>query len=178
MCTCEVPWSLKCVLSGQKSRVAGVCWSLANPGGLRCLISPNPVSWVPFECLPWRSFPGIVWMYLDLCLVGAPQLWPRMPVDCKMHVDSPPPSNFSPQFMLSSSLFSLAWLSPSGWSLSRKILDFTGPFRSLPIILSHLLSHFFFFLKIILFKCIMFFKCFYWSIVDLQSCCNFWSIGK
>ena len=151
MCTCEVPWSLKCVLSGQKSRVAGVCWSLANPGGLRCLISPNPVSWVPFECLPWRSFPGIVWMYLDLCLVGAPQLWPRMPFDCKMHVDSPPPSNFSPQFMLSSSLFSLAWLSPSGWSLSRKILDFTGPFRSLPIILSHLLSHFFFFLKIILF---------------------------
>ena len=52
MYTCEVPWSLKCVLSGQKSSMVGVCRSLANPGGLRCLISPNPVSWVPFEYLP------------------------------------------------------------------------------------------------------------------------------
>ena len=52
-----------------------MCWSLVNPGALRCSTSPNTVSQVPLGCFPGRDFPGTVCMCPDLCLVGAP--WSR-----------------------------------------------------------------------------------------------------
>ena len=72
---CQYP--LRVSHQDQKADNGGsACLSFVNQEDPRCMVSSDTVSQAPPKCSSYRSFPEIICMYLDLCLVEAPWVGP------------------------------------------------------------------------------------------------------